>query len=130
LALLDVNEAFDPLFMEPITVIRRTETINQRGRVVISEAAFSCEAVVMPASPTDLQRLPEVEWTNKAISVYSITRLQGDTLTTKPDEILWHGSHYVVNSLEDYSHWGAGFCHVIATSMDARDPAPYPMGTA
>jgi hypothetical protein len=126
MALLDVSEAFDVSFMEPVTIVRRTQVLTN-GFVSTTEVTLTAQAVVMPASPTDLQRLPEAEWTNKAISVYSIDRLQGVTPTTLPDKVIWHGSNYVVADLQDFSHWGRGFVHAICTSMDATDPAPAPV---
>jgi hypothetical protein len=129
---LDVSEAFDPLFLAPITVMRRSRTVNDKGRTVVTERAFSANAVVMPAPPNDLQRLPESEWTNKALSIHSLSRLQGNTTTTLPDHILWNNNVYVVSIFDDYSQWGRGFCHVVAIMIDpeATAPIPDPLGNA
>jgi len=125
---LDCNDAFDPSFMDTITVVRRVQVLSNKGRVTTKETARTVAAVVVSATPDDLQRLPDYEMMEKAIRVTSPQfRLQGivmDELGNKtlPDQILWHGSMYVVHSLEDYSNYGRGFTSVIAISMTQPDP--------
>lgn len=135
---LDVNDAFDPSFMDSITVVRRIQQISNKGRVMLSETARTVAAVVIAASPNDLQRLPDYEMMNKAIRITSPQfRLQGPVVDelgnqTLPDQVLWHGSMYVVTSLDDYSNYGRGFTSVIAISMTQPD-APVmgpPVGNA
>ena len=129
---LDVNDAFDPSFLDFITIYRINQTIDKNGRVIRFRRAFTnIAAVVTATSPADLQRLPDYELMNKSISVYCPDfRLQGpvrnDTgvLQTQPDEIYWHGSTFVVISLMDYSGYGRGFTSAIAASIDAVDAPP------
>jgi len=127
---LDVSDAFDSSFMDTIVVLRRQVVMDQTGRGQITKTTpMSIQAVVVAASPDDLARLPEGEHMNKAISVYSMSRIQGPSrdevgIYTHPDQILWHGSIYVVNVLEDYSGYGRGFVHAIATSVQSTDPPP------
>lgn len=125
---LDVSEAFDPSFWDQITVLRRVQGLSQTGRVQITTTTFTMQAVVVAASPNDLQRVPDYQHMGKAISVYSITpRLQGPAIDTagvqtQPDHIVWHGSTFVVKLLEDYSGYGRGFTHVVAESVHTPDP--------
>jgi hypothetical protein len=129
---LDVNDAFDPSFLDTITVYRITQTIDKNGRVVRFKRAFpNVVAVVTATSPADLQRLPDYEMMNKSISVYAPEfRLQGPVrsndgvLQTQPDEIAWHGSQFVIVSMMDYSGFGRGFTSAIAVSLDAVDAPP------
>jgi|SRR3954447_5796677 hypothetical protein len=128
---LDVNDAYDPSFMDDVTVVRRITTVNDKGRRVDTSTAFSIRAVVVVASPDDLQRLPDVEYMNKAISVsapsdqYSDRAvLQGPGETAAADELLWHGSSYLVMSIQDYSGYGRGFVQATAVSMTQPDPSP------
>jgi len=139
--LLDVTEAFDPLFMDTCTVYRILETIGQNGRVFrTSTPNYGVQAVIVPSSPQDRQRLPDYQLMQKSITLYSYSfRFQGPaidpvtgTKTTHPDEIDWHGSRFVVRHLEDYSGYGQGFVMAIAESIQAIDgaPIPTPMGSA
>lgn len=130
--LLDVNDAFDPSMLDRITVNRAVQTVDQHGRAMRTIQSYpNVAAVVAPVSPNDLKRLPEEQYFNKAIVVYSPGfRLQGivmDAATgdeTEPDQIIWHGSTFVVRAFDDYSGYGRGFTGVIAVSIDAIDGLP------
>jgi galactose-6-phosphate isomerase len=128
---LDVSDAFDASFFDDIVVIRRTQVVGNNGRAVLTEKATSTIAVVTASSPDDLQRVPEVEYMNKAITIYTQYRLQGPAKDeagneTSPDLILWNDSAYVIVSLDDYSRYGRGFVSAVAVSQDAVDPPPMP----
>lgn len=130
---LDVNDAFGPEFLDDIVVNRIDEAIDVHGRVIRTSTQTATQAVVLPTSPDDLQRLPEEEYTLKSIALYSPFRFQSvadpGTANQQPDEVLWHGSTYVVRVVDDYSHYGRGFVHAIAVSIDAVDPPPPAAGT-
>lgn len=121
---LDVNDAFDPSFIDTFVVTRRTEIVNQFGRATFTAQVFEATGVVVPTSPNDLQRLPEMQFMNKSISIYTQENLQGPSPGMMPDEILWHGSQFVVHALDDYSGYGRGFLMAICLSIEAIDPAP------
>lgn len=123
---LDVNDAFDPSFLDTFTVIRQYETVNDKGRVVLSTKAQTVSGVVTAASPNDLTFVPEYQHMNKAISIYSPFPLQGVTNETVADTILWHGSEYTVNWLEDYTGYGRGWVHAVAVSITVQNPPPSP----
>lgn len=136
---LDVNDAFDVSFLDDVTVIRHVTTVNDKGRRADTTSAFSIKAVVTASSPDDLQRLPEVEYMNKAISVAAQSDqytdravLQGPGEGTAADELIWHGSSYQVMSIQDYSGYGRGFIQATAISMSQPDPSPIhtPIGSA
>ena len=120
--------------LDSVTVIRHTSAVNERGRRADTTNAFSIQAVVTAAGPDDLQRLPDVEFMSKAISICAPSNqfsdkapLQGPTEFTAADEILWHGSSYVIMTVQDYSGYGRGFIQATAVSMSQPDPAPMPM---
>ena len=130
---LDVNDAFDPSFIDTITVMRITQTVDMNGRVVrFKTPYYNVSAVVTATGPDDLQRLESYEMMNKSISVYCPEfRLQGPVRDpgngieqTQPDEIIWHGSTFVIVSMQDYSGYGRGFTSCVAVSIDAVDAPP------
>lgn len=125
---LDLTDAFAPEFLEEFTVIRRTEVVTAHGRSAPTPVPIQAVGVIGPTSPDDLQRLPEGDYMDKAITIDTQFRLQGPSTGYKADQILWHGSHFVVRVVDDYSQYGTGFVHAIAASIDAMD-AP-PQGTA
>ena len=128
----DVSDAWDQSFLDDVTVVRQNSVVDQGGWVQVTTRTFSIKAVVTAASPNDLQRVPEEEYMNKAISVAAIADqnkdgsavLQGPTDVTLPDELIWHGSKFIVRSVDDYSNYGRGFIQVTAVSIQAVDPPP------
>jgi hypothetical protein len=114
---LDVSDGFDPSFYDELTVTRTTETINIHGRTAQVATTENFIGVVTPASPSDLERLPEAERMKKAISVYTQYRLRGVGPGYDADIIHWHGTPYQVSNLNDYSGYGVGFISVTAVAM-------------
>jgi hypothetical protein len=131
MATFDVSDAFDASFFDMVVVNRIDESIDQYGRVVRGATQIETQAVVVATGPDDLKRLPEEQYAMKAISLYSPFRFQGPAQLSStgtrqhPDEILWHGSTYVVTVLDDYTDFGRGFVYVVAVSIDPVDPPPY-----
>lgn len=126
---LDVNDAFDPSFLDDVTVIRHFPTLTNQGRRVDNQMAFSIRAVVTASSPDDLQYSPEVEFMSKAITVCAQADqytdravLQGPGPGTAADELLWHGSSFRVSSIQDYAGYGRGFIQAVAISTTQPDP--------
>ena len=129
MATLDVNDAFDPSFWTDITVLRRGIQVDAHGRGEVTETSMPTRAVVIAASPNDLNRLPEAEIQQKTISVYAPFRFQGAAVDSfgnemHPDMILWNGGTFLVRLLDDFSNYGRGFTHAIATSINAIDLPP------
>lgn len=124
---VDVNDVFGPDVCDTIVVVRRSQTMV-KGRAVITEKNLgSVQAVIGPIGPDDLQRLPEGEYFNKAIQIITPFRLQGvakDELGNDmlPDHVLWHGSVYVIQTLDDFAGYGRGFISATATSISTVDP--------
>jgi hypothetical protein len=129
--LLDVNDAFDFSFWDDIVVHRIVEQIDNHGRVIRTKTDTATRAVVTPSTPDDLQRLPDEQYMQKAITVFTPFRLQGlvegpDGVVTHPDEITWHGSDFVVQSFEDWSGYGRGYTQAVAVSIQSVDGPPAP----
>lgn len=134
-ALLDVSEAFDPSFLDTIIVWRITEVVDHYGRARRYKTRFVVNnAVVIAASPADLQRAPDYQLMNKGLDIYCPTfRLQGPVrdpvsgqTLTHPDEIEWHNSMFVVDSASDFSNWGTGYVYTHCVSITAVDGPPEP----
>jgi hypothetical protein len=129
---LDVNDGFDPSFMDSIQVVRRAIVVDQYGRGQITDTPHAAQAVIGAASPDDLRRLPEAEMQEKSIGVWTPFRLQGAAMDAMgnqmhPDQIQWHGDTYIVRVLDDWSGYGRGFVYAVATAITAT---PVPMGLA
>ena len=117
MALIDVTDiVLDPDFQDAITIIRRTDTVNEYGENVITEASESVRAVIQPASPDDLQRLPDSVRRRDAVTVYYAGILTADAY---PDVVVWGGDRYQVSNTEPFRNWGRGYTKAVCTLIEA-----------
>lgn len=123
---LDVSEVLaDPMLASSFTVIRRSEVLGQNGRVNIDPVNLGEKTgVVYPTGRNDLARLDDQQMMGKHINIVTDFRLQGPAPGFQPDLIGWHGDFYVVQLLDDYTDFGAGFVQAVAGSMSSVDQPP------
>lgn len=115
---IDVTDLLvDPDFCETVTLIRRSQTIDNNGVASNVETSSQITAVVT-AMDGDMVRQPEGEYAKNSIVVHSITRLRGVTPGAVPDIIVWHGNNYIVKRSNDWSDFGAGFTSATCTLTD------------
>lgn len=118
---------------DTFSVIRRPYTLT-KGRTVITPAQTDgIFGSVNSASPEDLKRLEDYQVGMKVVSIVTGFRLQMQSPSDgpgnkgyQPDIVIWHGSHFVVSWLDDYSSFGNGQIQALATSIDYNDPPPRP----
>jgi hypothetical protein len=119
--------------MDSFTVLRRTEVVDSQGRVVKPPPIVTFNNVpgtVGPVSPADLQRLPDLDLSQKTQSVVTTFRLQGPSPGMLPDQIVWHGDTYQVAGLLDFSAYGGGFVQGVMQMVDAQAQPPAPFVAA
>ncbi len=129
---LDVSDiSIDPDFADVagFTVLRYTQSFDH-GRLVkvLASTNNGVLGTICMASPNDLKRFPEGQITGKVISVVTPFRLhasaEAGATELLPDEIVWHGSTYVVIWVDDYAGFGQGQIQALAESKLKQDPAP------
>ena len=125
MAYLDVSDVLlDPTLTDVFTVTRRAETVNGFGESVTATSTYDgVVGVVCTASPNDLERLPEMDRMGRHLSVVTRFRLQGPAPGFKPDLIEWNGDAFVVEAVDPYPQYGAGFVQAIVGSIDSIDEA-------
>jgi hypothetical protein len=70
--MLDVSDLLDdPDFRQNFTVARITETVTSKGRAELSSTNLTISGVIVPATPRQLERLPEADRSSEIIAVYS-----------------------------------------------------------
>lgn len=120
---LDISELLDdPDFVDSVTVLRRTQTVGDDGRVAETTSTF--EGVVMAISPTgnnDVQRLDDHQKQLRSIKVVTKFRLQGPTFGKGADLVAWQGSMYLVAVVDPYSHFGIGFIEATLVSTNIQE---------
>lgn len=111
MALVDVTELLsDPDFVDPVTQIKRVSQANSFGENVITSVPFETIGSVQPASGKVINRLPE------ALRVADVKSfwIKGEITATEPgkytDIIVCKGKRYQVQSVQDWSNFGEGYC--------------------
>lgn len=94
----------DPDFCVSFTVLRRAETVDDKGRAGHSEEAQSMTGVVQPAGPRELERLPEGERDRETLSIYTRTPLRVGNVDagTAADIVVYGGGRYTVSAVETW----------------------------
>lgn len=127
MAFLDVSDGFDTDFWDTISVIRRAESISDKGRSVITPVTTNgVSAVVTPMSGSDLERIPNYDIAKKYVSVITNFRLQLNSLGYKNDQVIWGDTTFEVITLDDCSRFGQGFVEAICASIQYQDAPPTP----
>lgn len=122
MASLDLSDAFDESFIELVTVTQRAVAQGSDGRPVFTPTDVpNVPMVICAASPNDLKRFPEQEFTGRTHSIVTQFRLCATAPGRAPDIINFQGSLLVVKALDNYSHLSTGFVQAIAESMTVQD---------
>ena len=128
---LDASEAMtEPLFLQRITIIRRTETIGTNGRAIETPYAITPRpwGVVLPVDTAiggnALERTPDAQYRGAAFEIHSRFRIRGPSPGYEPDVFFYNGDYYVVTIVNDYSQYGRGFIKAEVSSTDPIDNPP------
>ena len=115
--------SFNPT--DGITVIRREEVVNQKGRKSSANTPFNnVVASVQPQADAPMIRGPDQQNLPGLIAVYTTFRLQGIAPGFLPDHVVWNGTTYVVNKVFNWNRFGAGFVMAECSSIDHIDQPP------
>lgn len=113
---LDVAWLLDlPEFCVKFGVERAKEGVNDKGRAEFQAERLALTGVIQPATPRELERLPEGDRDRESIAVFAREPLslgQGPE-GSAPDVILWKGQRYEVASVESWP----GYWRAIATLL-------------
>jgi hypothetical protein len=96
----------NPRFLQPITQIKRTETVNQYGESVISSDEITIQAVVTMANAQDLNRFTDATVYKKAILVSTANVINPDSIQGQPDMLIYKDETYIVIGVDSYSEFG------------------------
>ena len=122
--MLNVIPAVTSLLMQDrVDVFRRKEVVNGFGEGSPSEQKFGAvPCVVYPGGQNKLDRRPEAQSTEKVIEIVSrfafrMASKEDNGDRYQADLVAWRGDRYTVNSVVDYSQYGAGFTQAMATAQ-------------
>ncbi len=111
MAEIDVTELlYDPDFVDPCVLVHRTASVNSYGENVTIETRQPTIGSIQPASGKTIQRLPEAMRVANISSFWIKAGIVSDGSGGKyPDIIVFKNKRYQVQTVLDYSNWGAGW---------------------
>lgn len=123
MALIDVSEVLDdPDFLDTITIVRVVAAVNAYGENELTESSFEAPAVVQPASPDTLARLPDSVRSQDAITVWYKGLLKSSAgADSYPDKVVWGGYTFVVHATDPFNNYGAGYVEATCIRLEAAD---------
>ena len=113
----------------PFTVRRRQESIDEHGRSQTSVEDFEGIGGVYATGSNTLIRDPNRDFSERGITIVTRTRLQLDAPGYKADLVEWpveSGNWFLVNHINDYTQYGAGFIEAQAVFFDPSQFNPPP----
>lgn len=111
MGLIDVTELLsDPDFVDPVTIIKRSPTIDQFGDNTLSEQGFPTWGSVQSIDGKTLQRLPDQYRVANVKHFFVKGTIVSDGSCKYPDILVSNGVRYAVQVIFDWTNWGAGWC--------------------
>lgn len=98
----------DPDFASVCTLISIARTVDDQGRNQESDQRQDIEAAIQPASPKEIETLPEAERTRSTIAVWSMAPLD------LGGKISWRGDLYKIASVNIWDGFGDRLFHALA----------------
>lgn len=107
---LDVSSVlFDPMFADQLTCLRQTETVGTDGMNNPTDARIPFSGVVTSNAGDVLDVIAEGTRVKGSITVHTVFRLRMSGDGIDADHVLYNGVEYIVDNINDYSRYGAGF---------------------
>lgn len=88
------------------TVTRSTGSYIQGRWVEGNAEAFDITASIQPATPTELQRLPEGDRTKAIVAIWTATELRTAVAGGRADRVAYGGATYEVQAVEAWDFGG------------------------
>ncbi len=129
--LLDVSEILsDPDFSEQLTIYRRLQNIDQKGRPNMTPVLVTPQpwGIVEPQDDSPLERKEDFQDLPQLIEIHSQFRLRSAGkdagVEYQPDVVVWNSTQFLVVRVINWSKYGAGFIRSLCTSTDSIDGVP------
>lgn len=108
---IDVSDIVnDADFTDPMTLIHRLATVNDKGEnVLVNQAEICTFGVIQPASGKAIQRLPEAMRVANISTFWLKATIKPDGNGLYSDIIVYKGQRYAVQTVLDYTNWGQGW---------------------
>lgn len=119
MAEIDVSDVLlDPDFIDRLTLIHRTESVNSFGKNVLVESSVDTVGSVQPASGKDIKRLPEGLQSSDLRAFYIKAEITTDGAGKYPDIIVFNSKRFIVQLCEPWLNFGQGWNKAICVRED------------
>lgn len=110
MAQIDVSDLLlDPDFVDPISIIRRTSSVNSFGENVTTELAIFTVGSIQPASSNTISRLPEALRMADVRDFFIKIEIIQDGATLYPDVLIFQNIRYQVQTAAPWLNYGRGW---------------------
>lgn len=107
---LDVSDLLsDPDLADQLTCTRQVQTVGSNGMASNTQTNISFTGVVTSNEGNVLDVIAEGERIKGSITVHTTFGLRDGGSGNAPDIVTWNGKEYYVDTIKDYSRFGAGF---------------------
>ncbi len=108
---IDVSDLLhDPDFVDKMTVVTRYPKVNSKGENIITDSPLASVGSVQPANGRTINKLPDEFRVSNVMSFW----FKGEIVATAPGKyssiVIFKGIRYQVQTVFDWSNWGAGWC--------------------
>lgn len=128
--LLDITDVInEPLFTEPATWLKRSIVVGVDGIGVVTEDAEPILVIPTAGDGSTRDRATDSALVHHRQRFYTTAQLNAGTTAHDSDRVVWRGRTYLVDSVGDWTAWGAGFvsaaCQLVPP--DGGDPVVGPI---
>lgn len=95
----------DPRFSQAFKLFRKNGRFIG-GRFNQTETEYSFSGVIKPASPEDIEMIPEGDRVGGEIVIYSTSELKVSSKEGTSDEIIWNDERYKLYAISPYKDYG------------------------
>ncbi len=108
---IDVSDILaDPDLVGPMIIIHRTPDVNEFGENCLKECGINTVGSIQPISGKKLERLPEKFQIANVKTFWVRGKIISDGNCKYPDVLVENGIRFAVQTIDDWTSWGAGWC--------------------
>lgn len=124
---LDVSHIlYDPRFSQSFEIARTIRMVSPETGVCSTQRAVTpSQGVVNPLGEDAISRMPESDRNNSYITVWTQDELRTGTEYQLPDEVIYHGTSWRVERVQDWSAYGAGFYKALCVQQYDSEEGDY-----
>jgi len=136
MSFIDVTDVIlDPMVAgQSAQVLRRRQEVGDNGEDTVTlSPLIPIVCGIWPSGDNKLVRTEDYSTLGQEFTIVTTFRLRGQTREQStgrsylPDLVMHDGNAYIVNQINEYTHYGAGFIEATCESIDYQQNPDYPL---